>query len=117
MVEYSAYVGLDIHKETITVAGRKGPVYRGAIANKLSSLHRLVGNLRARRRCADLRTRYHVELDHRRHRRTHQDFSMLVGLHGRGCLAPLYDVAGMLPCDVDPGRLKMATKIGGEYLL
>ena len=49
MVEYSAYVGLDVHKETIAVAvafpGREDPVYRGTIANRRSSLRRLVGNL------------------------------------------------------------------------
>jgi hypothetical protein len=35
MVEFSAYVGLDVHKETIAVAvalpGRGEPVYRGEI--------------------------------------------------------------------------------------
>ena len=46
-----------------------------------------------------------------------KNFSMLIGPQGRGRLAPLYDVASMLPYDVDPRRLKMATKIGGKYLL
>ena len=46
-----------------------------------------------------------------------KNFSMLIGPQGRGRLAPLYDVASMLPYDVDPGRLKMATKIGGKYPL
>ena len=49
MVEYTAYVGLDVHKETIAVAialpGREEPMYRGEIANKRSSLRRLVRNL------------------------------------------------------------------------
>ena len=46
-----------------------------------------------------------------------KNFSMLIGPQGRGRLAPLYDVASMLPYDADPRRLKMATKIGGKYLL
>ena len=46
-----------------------------------------------------------------------KNFSMLIGPHGRGRLAPLYDVASMLPYDADLRRLKMATKIGGKYLL
>ena len=46
-----------------------------------------------------------------------KNFSMLIGPQGRGRLAPLYDVASMLPYDVDLRRLKMATKIGGKYLL
>ena len=49
MVEYSAYVGLDVHKETIAVAvaapGREDPVFRGVIRNQRSSLRRLVGRL------------------------------------------------------------------------
>ena len=48
MVDYR-FVGLDVHKETIAVAialpGREEPVYRGGIANKRSSLRRLVRNL------------------------------------------------------------------------
>ena len=51
MVEYTAYVGLDVHKETIAVAvalpGREAPLYRGEISNKRSSLRRLVRNLSA----------------------------------------------------------------------
>ena len=46
-----------------------------------------------------------------------KNFSMLIGPQGRGRLAPLYDVASMLPYDADSRRLKMATKIGGKYLL
>ena len=46
MVEYNAFVGLDVHKETIAVAvalpGREEPVYRGEIRNQRSSLRRLV---------------------------------------------------------------------------
>ena len=44
-------------------------------------------------------------------------FSMLVGAGERARLAPLYDEASTLPYDFDPRKLKMATKIGGEYLL
>ena len=49
MKEYSAYVGLDVHKETIAVAvalpGRDDPVYRGEIAHRRGSLRRLMGRL------------------------------------------------------------------------
>ena len=49
MKEYSAYVGLDVHKETIAVAvalpGRGDPVYRGEIAHRRGSLRRLMGRL------------------------------------------------------------------------
>ena len=49
MSEYSAYVGLDVHKETIAVAvarpGREDPVYRGVISNCRTSLRRLIGKL------------------------------------------------------------------------
>lgn len=46
-----------------------------------------------------------------------KNFSMLIGAGGRARLAPLYDVASTLPYDFDPRKLKMATKIGGKYLL
>ena len=46
-----------------------------------------------------------------------KNFSMLIGPQGRGRLAPLYDVASMLPYGVNPRKLKMATKIGGKYPL
>jgi len=49
MKEYSAYVGLDVHKDTIAVAiampGREDPVYRGEIHNTRRSLKRLIGRL------------------------------------------------------------------------
>ncbi len=49
MREYSAYVGLDVHKDTIAVAvalpGRGDPVYRGEIAHRRGSLRRLMGRL------------------------------------------------------------------------
>ena len=46
-----------------------------------------------------------------------KNFSMLIGASGRARLAPLYDMASILPYDFDPMRLKMATKIGGKYRL
>ena len=49
MDEYSAYVGLDVHKDTIAVAvalpGRGEAVYRGEIAHRRGSLRRLMGRL------------------------------------------------------------------------
>ncbi len=52
MNEYSAYVGLDVHKDTISVAiafpGREQPVFRGVIGNRHSSLRRLIRNLTPR---------------------------------------------------------------------
>ena len=49
MTECSAYVGLDVHKDTIAVAvalpGREEPVYRGEIKNQRKSLHRLIRSL------------------------------------------------------------------------
>ena len=43
MTECSAYVGLDVHKDTIAVAvalpGREELVYRGEIKNQRKSLH------------------------------------------------------------------------------
>ena len=51
MSEYSAYIGLDVHKDTIAVAvavavaGRGEPVYRGEIAHRRGSLRRLMGRL------------------------------------------------------------------------
>ena len=49
MTEYSVYVGLDAHKDTIAVAvavaGRQDPVYRGEIRNQRRSLRQLIGRL------------------------------------------------------------------------
>lgn len=46
---HAAYVGLDVHKETITVAvaepGRGEPVYWGEIANKPKTVEKLLGKL------------------------------------------------------------------------
>ena len=49
MAEYRAYVGLDVHKDTMAAAvawpGREAPEYRGLLANRSSSLKRLIRNL------------------------------------------------------------------------
>ena len=49
MNEYSAYVGLDVHKDTIAVAvalpGRDEPVYRGEIKSQRKSVLRLIRSL------------------------------------------------------------------------
>lgn len=49
MTEFSAYVGLDVHKDTIAVAvalpGREEPEYRGEIKNQRKSLLRLIRSL------------------------------------------------------------------------
>jgi serine/threonine-protein kinase HipA len=46
-----------------------------------------------------------------------KNFSMLIGQAGRARLAPLYDVASALPYNFDPRKLRLATKVGGNYLL
>ena len=46
-----------------------------------------------------------------------KNFSMLIGSGGHARLAPLYDVTSALPYYSYPGKLKLATKIGGEYRL
>jgi len=46
-----------------------------------------------------------------------KNFSVLIGTGGRVRLAPLYDVASTLIYDFDPRKLKLATKVGGRYLL
>jgi transposase len=47
--QYAAYVGLDVHKETIAIAvaepGRGEPVYRGEIANTPKKVERLIARL------------------------------------------------------------------------
>lgn len=47
-----------------------------------------------------------------------KNYSILIGAAGRIRLAPLYDVASILPyADFDPMRVKLAMKIGGKYRL
>ena len=47
--QYAAYIGLDVHKETIAVAvaepGRGEPIYRGEIANTPKQVERLIAKL------------------------------------------------------------------------
>jgi transposase len=47
--QYAAYIGLDVHKETIAVAvaepGRGEPIYRGEIANTPKKVERLIAKL------------------------------------------------------------------------
>ena len=49
MFEYGAYVGLDVHKETIATAvaspGREVPEYRDILPNRRKSLNRFIDNL------------------------------------------------------------------------
>jgi serine/threonine-protein kinase HipA len=45
-----------------------------------------------------------------------KNYSLLIGGEGRARLAPLYDVASVLPyADIDPQRVKLSMKIAGEY--
>lgn len=44
-----------------------------------------------------------------------KNYSMLIGAHGRARLAPLYDIASILPYDFDPQKIRSAMKIGAEY--
>lgn len=46
-----------------------------------------------------------------------KNYSMLIGTGGRARLAPLYDMASILPYDFDRRKLKLAMSIGREYLL
>lgn len=47
-----------------------------------------------------------------------KNYSILIGAAGRIRLAPLYDVASILPYDdFDPMRAKLAMKLGGRYRL
>ena len=47
--DYPAYIGLDVHKETIAISiaetGRQAPVYRGEVANRTNKISRLVEKL------------------------------------------------------------------------
>ena len=71
MSEYSAYIGLDVHKDTIAVAvalpGRLEPVYRGELAHRRGSLRRLigvVGQTRPTRICRIIRSRLRPDWSH-----------------------------------------------------
>jgi serine/threonine-protein kinase HipA len=46
-----------------------------------------------------------------------KNYSMLIGAEGRARLAPLYDVASILPYGFDLQRVRLAMKIGDEYRL
>ena len=92
MVEYRSYVGLDVHKETIAVAGREDPVFRGEIRNRRSSPRRSTGACLAlllrgpalprqeAGRLLDLLTRF-IQQDACTHSRHRQERSPLA--HGR----------------------------------
>jgi serine/threonine-protein kinase HipA len=44
-----------------------------------------------------------------------KNYAMLIGAEGRARLAPLYDIASILPYGFDPQKIRSAMKIGGEY--
>jgi serine/threonine-protein kinase HipA len=44
-----------------------------------------------------------------------KNYAMLIGAEGRARLAPLYDIASILPYDFDAQKIRSAMKIGGEY--
>ena len=47
-----------------------------------------------------------------------KNYALLIGAEGRVRLAPLYDVASVLPYpDIDIERVKLSMKLGGEYRL
>ena len=47
-----------------------------------------------------------------------KNYAILIGAGGRTRLAPVYDLASVLPYrDFDPQRLRLAMKLGGEYRL
>lgn len=46
-----------------------------------------------------------------------KNYSLLIGAEGRARLAPLYDIASILPYDFDLQRVRLAMRIGGEYRL
>lgn len=46
-----------------------------------------------------------------------KNYSLLIGAEGRARLAPLYDIASILPYDFDFQRIRFAMKIGGKYRL
>lgn len=44
-----------------------------------------------------------------------KNYSLLIGSEGRARLAPLYDIASILPYNFDLQRIRLAMKIGGKY--
>ncbi|ATQ68960.1 MULTISPECIES: type II toxin-antitoxin system HipA family toxin [Methylosinus] len=46
-----------------------------------------------------------------------KNYSLLIGAQGRARLAPLYDIASILPYGFDPHRVRLAMKIGDTYKL
>lgn len=46
-----------------------------------------------------------------------KNYALLIGAEGRARLAPLYDIASILPYDFDLQRVRLAMKIGGVYRL
>jgi serine/threonine-protein kinase HipA len=46
-----------------------------------------------------------------------KNYSLLIGAEGRSRLAPLYDIASILPYDFDLQRVRLAMRVGGEYRL
>ena len=46
-----------------------------------------------------------------------KNYSLLIGAEGRARLAPLYDIASILPYDFDMQKLRLAMKVGGTYRL
>ena len=47
-----------------------------------------------------------------------KNYALLIGAEGRVRLAPLYDVASILPYpDIDIEKVKLSMKLGGEYRL
>jgi serine/threonine-protein kinase HipA len=46
-----------------------------------------------------------------------KNYSLLIGAQGRARLAPLYDIASILPYGFDPHRVRLAMKVGDAYKL
>ena len=46
-----------------------------------------------------------------------KNYSLLIGAEGRARLAPLYDIASILPYDFDMQKVRLAMKVGGMYRL
>jgi serine/threonine-protein kinase HipA len=44
-----------------------------------------------------------------------KNYAMLIGAEGRARLAPLYDIASILPYDFDLQKIRSAMKIGGQH--